>query len=102
MDNMQEFMYCMGKLETMEFVGLAKLLKVELGKEDNKTEMRPFEDIMQDMLMAFKNSNRKKRRELLKILRSATKGRDYYHGPSSESEGPVAEQEDSRGESEEE
>ena len=103
MDNkVAEFMDYCARLETMEFVGLAKILKVELASEEDNEVPRPFEEILQDMLKAYANSNRKRRRELLKILKSITKGRDYYHMETKVLEDSGADQEELRATPEEE
>lgn len=89
--NLSEFMECCAKLETLEFVGLARILKVNLGKDDSKDEMRDFDEILTDMFSAYVQCNRKRRRELMRILRSLTKGRDFYHKDTVEFEGSLAE-----------
>lgn len=66
------------KLEAAEFMGLAKMLCVHVFKEDaidikGKPAPRKGEDIIADCLTAFAGLNRKKRREILKILKTITK-----------------------------
>lgn len=81
---MNQFIRYIPLLEPQEFIGLAKLLGVEIVEqstpkydEDKKVEVevnpREFTDVLEDMLENFKKSNRKRRREFMKLLRSATK-----------------------------
>lgn len=67
-----EFIYAIPKLEPQEFIGLARLLGVELMNED---EPREFEDILEDVLENFTKANRKRRKEFITLLRSVTKGK---------------------------
>lgn len=73
----KEVMDMMARLETIEFIGLARLLKVSLVQE-NDEDIRPFADIVEDMLVSYNKQNRKRRREIFKMLKNATKNRDYY------------------------
>ena len=81
---MNQFIRYIPLLEPQEFIGLAKLLGVEIVEqsapkfnEDNKVNFevnpRQFTDILENMLENFKKSNRKRRREFMKLLGSATK-----------------------------
>lgn len=71
--------YC-ARLEPVEFYGLTRILKVEVLKEKRSDEMRPMEDIVQDMITMYLSQNRKRRREIMKILNAATENRKYYKG----------------------
>ena len=66
------FLEDIAKLEAVEFIGLAKLLGVELleGKGESE-ELRPMGDIVEDIMVKFSKLNRKKRRELKQIVRAA-------------------------------
>lgn len=65
---MSGFLEDIAKLEAVEFIGLAKLLGVELLEDE---ELRPMGDIVDDVMVKFSKLNRKKRRELKKIVRAA-------------------------------
>lgn len=74
---LNEFANCIIKLEGGEFIGLAKILCVRVFKEDaldikGKPAPRPAEEIITDCLTAFAALNRAKRREILKIVKTAT------------------------------
>jgi len=67
-----EFLEDIAKLEAIEFIGLAKLLGVELLEgEGESEELRPMGDIVNDIMVKFSKLNRNKRRELKKIVRAA-------------------------------
>lgn len=71
------------KLETVQFIGLARLLGVKLvvlGEPDPETskqvaEPRPFTEVLEDMLRAFEKLNRKRQREVFQLVKQATKTR---------------------------
>ena len=65
---MSGFLEDIAKLEAVEFIGLAKLLGVELLEGE---ELRPMGDIVDDIMFKFSKLNRKKRRELKKIVSAA-------------------------------
>jgi hypothetical protein len=70
----------MGKLQAEEFIGLAKILCVHIFDNDNKDEKgklapRQAEEIIEDCLIAFDKLNRAKRREILRVVRAAVKGK---------------------------
>ena len=65
--NFQEFITEVSKLEAIEFLGLTKIFKVPLIKENN--EPRPFEELLSDVLDGYLKIGRKQRREILKVLK---------------------------------
>ena len=65
---MSGFLEDIAKLEAVEFIGLARLLGVELLEGE---ELRSMEDIVDDVMVKFSKLNRKKRRELKEIVRAA-------------------------------
>lgn len=75
-----EFAKLMAKLPAEEFIGLAKILCVHIFDNNNKDEQgkpapRQAEEIIEDCLIAFDNLNRKQRREILRVMRAAVKGK---------------------------
>ena len=64
---MEKFLMQLSKLEPVEFIGVAHLCGARLLQEDNKTP-RDFADILRDVLNKYQTLNRKKRRELEKVL----------------------------------
>lgn len=64
---MEKFLMQLSKLEPVEFIGVAHLCGARLLQEDNKTP-RDFADILRDVLDKYQTLNRKKRRELEKVL----------------------------------
>lgn len=67
------------RLDPIEFMGLARVLKVKLmepiSAENETGEIklapRDFTDILSDVLAAFEASNRKRRREILQLVHEA-------------------------------
>ena len=57
------------KLNAIELIGMARLLCVDIMKED-KDEMRPFEDILADMIANYTTAARKSRRTIDKVLKA--------------------------------
>lgn len=75
-----EFAKLMAQLRAEEFIGLAKILCVHIFDNDNKDENgkpspRQAEEIIEDCLIAFDRLNRKQRREVLRVVRAAVKGK---------------------------
>ena len=78
----EEFVYALAKCDIPSFLGVAKILciKVEAMREgadkDNLTkediEIRPFEDVVADMIDRFDSLGRNERRQIYEIVRSAT------------------------------
>ena len=65
----ERFILELGRIKNPEiFLGVARILKVQLVKEE---KARDFGDIFKDTIEAYENSGRKRKRELLKILREA-------------------------------
>lgn len=66
--------------EPQLFIGVARILKVQLLTEEKDEEghfiPRPFEQLFADVMAAYHDSLRKRKRELLKILREANKTTD--------------------------
>ena len=77
----EKFFDYIPKLNAVEFTGLARLLKVQLLDEVNPTAEqtkdryapRSFTDVLNDMLKAFEKCDRKRRKEIIKLLKAASK-----------------------------
>lgn len=77
----EKFFDYIPKLNAVEFTGLARLLKVQLLDEVNPTAEqtkdryapRSFTDVLNDMLNAFEKCDRKRRKEIIKLLKAASK-----------------------------
>lgn len=69
------------QLDAIEFTGLARLLKVQLIKEvkpeaedpKEKYEVRDFISVLNDMLEKFETQSRARKREILSLVKAATK-----------------------------
>lgn len=73
-----EFAKLLGQMNVTDFMGLAKILCVHVFDNEVKDEKghpmpRNGDAIIEDCILAFDNSNRKFRRDILKIMRKAVK-----------------------------
>jgi hypothetical protein len=71
--NTQKIVKMIPLLEEIEFIGLMKILGVELLDEEGVE--RDFADLLEDGLRNFDALPRVSRRELFRIVKSATKGK---------------------------
>ena len=60
------------ELEPVEFIGLARVLCVDIINEEDKTT-RDFYEVLNDIIDKFNTLARKQRREILSILRRVKK-----------------------------
>lgn len=67
-----EFLRNLAKLEVQEFLGVMKILKIKPLKEDGET-FKDFSEIFEEVLQAYSNANRTRRRELLEIIKAAVR-----------------------------
>ena len=72
MNKKNELMELITKLEPVEFIGLARVLCVDIVNEEDKTT-RDFYDILNDIIDKFNTLARKQRREILSVLRRVKK-----------------------------
>ena len=66
-----EFMTELTKLEITEFLGVARILKVNVLREDETP--RDFVGVFEDIVKGYNEASRDRRRELLKIIKTANK-----------------------------
>ena len=66
-----EFMTELTKLEITEFLGVARILKVSVLREDETP--RDFVEVFEDIVKGYNEASRDRRRELLKIIKTANK-----------------------------
>ena len=79
MNNTEKLITLIPKLEAVEFMGLARVLKVKLFEEkdmsaeklEDKYQPRDFSDVLQDMLGNYNGLNRARKREILRIVKKA-------------------------------
>ena len=74
------------KMEPLDFVGLAKLLGVQVVEPNDNTEdekkfkPRNFSDVFADVMAKYNGLNRSRKREILKLIKksnAARGGKDY-------------------------
>ena len=78
----EEFVYALAKCDIPSFLGVAKILCVKVdtlregADKDNLTkediEIRPFEDVVADMIDRFDSLGRSERKQLYDVVRKAT------------------------------
>ena len=74
MKEIDNFINTIAKLEPVEFMGLARVLKVPLFTGEGETrEPRDFTDVFGDVLENFSKCERVRRREILKLVKGAAK-----------------------------
>ena len=72
MNKKNELVELITKLEPIEFIGLARVLCVDIINEEDKTT-RDFYAMLNDIVDKFNTLARKQRREILSILRRVKK-----------------------------
>ena len=74
MKEIDSFINTIAKLEPVEFMGLARVLKVPLFTgEGEAREPRDFTDVFGDVLESLSKCGRVRRREILKLVKGAVK-----------------------------
>ena len=68
MNKKDEFINLIKYLEPVEFIGLARILCVDIINKEDKTT-RDFYDVLNDIVNKFNTLARKQRREILSVLR---------------------------------
>lgn len=64
----QKFMYEISQTDIVAFQGLVAMLRVPVLKEGTD-EVREFEDVFGDVMAAYDKLGRKRKKEILKVLR---------------------------------
>ena len=72
MNKKNELIELITELEPVEFIGLARVLCVDIINEEDKTT-RDFYEVLNDIIDKFNTLARKQRREILSILRRVKK-----------------------------
>lgn len=72
MNKKEEFFQLIKQLEPVEFIGLARILCVELINKETK-QNRDFFEVFKDIINKFDTIGRKQKREILKVLRKVGK-----------------------------
>lgn len=68
----KNFLALIKQMEPIEFLGLARFLNIELINKDSK-ENRDFYEILTDMINIFNGLSRKRKRNLLHLMRAVVK-----------------------------
>lgn len=79
MKTIDKFIFLIPKLEAVEFMGLARLLKVQVitesdpAAENVKDRFKPreFNEVFEDVLRAFNSQNRTRKREIIKLMKAS-------------------------------
>ena len=72
MNKKNELVELITKLEPVEFIGLARVLCIDIINKEDKTA-RDFYEVLNDIVDKFNTLARKQRREILSVLRRVKK-----------------------------
>ena len=67
----QNFISYVSKLEAMEFMGLVRMLNVDIFKNDKEKTPRSFEEIFSEIMDKFIQASPMQRKNIMKILKAA-------------------------------
>lgn len=67
----QNFVNYTSKLEAMEFMGLVRMLNVDIFKNDKEKTPKSFEEIFSEVMDKFIQSSPMQRKNIMKILKAA-------------------------------
>ena len=67
----QNFINYASKLEAMEFMGLVRMLNVDIFKNDKEKTPRSFEEIFSEVMDKFIQASPMQRKNIMKILKAA-------------------------------
>ena len=67
----QNFINYTSKLEAMEFMGLVRMLNVDIFKNDKEKTPRNFEEIFSEVMDKFIQASPMQRKNIIKILKAA-------------------------------
>ena len=67
----QNFVNYTSKLEAMEFMGLVRMLNVDIFKNDKEKTPRSFEEILSEVMDKFIQASPMQRKNIMKILKAA-------------------------------
>lgn len=73
MDKVKRFQRGLLQLELIEFIGVAKILGVNLFEDEEEKVARQFEEVFPEMVEKYASLSRRQRRNLDKILRPVVK-----------------------------
>lgn len=69
----QNFVNYTSKLEAMEFMGLVRMLNVDIFKNDKEKTPRSFEEIFSEVMDKFIQASPMQRKNIMKILKAAVR-----------------------------
>ena len=76
MKEIDKFITLLVNLQPVEFMGLARVLKVRLYTNEETREPRKFEDVFSEVLERFSKCNRARRREIIRLIKAALRSTD--------------------------
>lgn len=69
----QNFVNYTSKLDAMEFMGLVRMLNVDIFKNDKEKTPRSFEEIFSEVMDKFIQASPMQRKNIMKILKAAVR-----------------------------
>lgn len=88
-NKVEELLCYIMRLDPVEFIGMSKILCAATCTEDGQP--RDAAEIMTDMVENFINANRRTRKDILKMLKQVTKGRENFRLKEGEDNGDSTE-----------
>lgn len=76
MKEIDKFITLLVNLQPVEFMGLARVLKVRLYTDEETREPREFEDVFAEVLERFNKCNRTRRREIIRLIKAVLRSTD--------------------------
>lgn len=76
MKEIDKFITLLVNLQPVEFMGLARVLKVRLYTNEEEREPRKFEDVFAEVLERFSKCDRARRREIIRLIKAALRSTD--------------------------
>ena len=70
---LQKFVFELTKLEPIEFLGVAHVFSVELFEDEERKTPVDFEVVVSEIIDGYVMLSRRKRRNLMRMLRATTK-----------------------------
>lgn len=72
----RNFLALTAKLEPMEFMGLVRLMNVDIFKDDEEKTPKEFEEVFSEVLDRYIQSSASHRKKVMKILKAAVQEKD--------------------------
>lgn len=69
----QKLLHEISKMEAITFLGLARYLKLNLLKDDEKETPKTFSELLEEVLGKVEKMNRSQKRQILRLVQNANR-----------------------------